>query len=183
MMKGYYVLILLMLFGISGGCEKENGKEYEGPEDQPVLFEYRHVNHAWAYTEHGWLIDSNGDVHYYSLPEDFRLPDSTSYLSHEDLLHNLAQADSSIHGLVAEDLEYYTGLIAGAAEGKIGKLENVAADAGGSVLSCYMYDAHKEMYQYIFLASSGDWQQSNESNEAKILVDWMKDFGVFWLEH
>jgi hypothetical protein len=181
MMKNYYMAILWILLGCVFGCEKESVEVYEGPEDQPVLFEYRYVNHAWAYSELGWLIDSNGDVHYYSLPEDFRLPDSTSYLSHEDLLHNLAQADSSIHGLEAEDLEYYTGLIAAAAEGKIGKVESVAADAGGSVLSCYMYDAHKDMYRYVFLASSGDWQQSNESNEAKILVEWMKDFGVFWI--
>jgi len=181
-MKNYYMSILLLLLGCVFGCEKENGKVYEGPENQPVLFEYHYVNHAWGYSEHGWLIDSSGDLHYYNLPEDFRLPDANSYISQEDLMHNLAQADSIMHTLGARDLDYYSGLIAGAAEGKIGEAGNVAADAGSSVLSCYMYDANKDMYRYVFLASSGDWQKSNESREAKILVKWMKDLDVFWLE-
>ncbi len=93
----------------------------------------------------------------YDLPEDFKVPDSTGYISLEDLIYNLAQTDSNIHNVGDKELEHYSGLISGAAEGKIGKPENIAADAGSSVLACYLYNAQKDEYQYIFLASSGDW--------------------------
>ena len=167
-----------MLAMMVTGCEKE----YEVPEDQPVLFEYRYVNYAWAYSEHGWLMDAEGLVHRYDFPEDFRLPDSSGYISAEDLAYNLSQSDSVIHRVEAEDLDYYVGLMEGAAGGEILKSENVAADAGSSVLSCYLYEPGKDMYQYIFLARSGDWEQSNNSREAKTLVKWLKEIGnVFWL--
>lgn len=171
-------VFVLMFALMVTGCEKE----YEAPEDQSVLFEYRYVNYAWAYSENGWLIDAQGDVRSYQLPEDFRLPDSTGYISAEDLAYNLSQTDSTFHRVEAKDLDYYVGLIEGAAGGEILKSENVAADAGSSVLSCYLYDPGKDMYQYIFLARSGDWEQSNDSREAKTLVNWLKELGgVFWL--
>ncbi len=173
------IFALLLLFAmIVAGCEKE----YEAPLDQPVLFEYRYVNYAWVYSEQGWLMDAKGDMYSYDLPEDFRLPDSAGYISAEDITYNLSQTDSIFHSVEAEGLEYYVDLIAGAAEGEISVLENVAADAGTSVLSCYLFDPDVEMYQYVFLAQSGDWEQFNNSPEAEILVDWLKDLGgVFWL--
>ncbi len=161
------------------GCEKE----YEAPEDQPVFFEYRYVNYAWSYSEHGWLINADGDVRRYDLPDDFRLPDSTGYISAEDLIHNLSQTELLIGSIEANDLDHYVGLIPGAADGEILKSQNVMADAGSSVLSCYLYDSDRDMYQYVFLASSGDWEQLNDSREAEILVDWLKEIGeVFWFD-
>ena len=140
------------------------------------------MNHAWGYSEHGYLIDSDGDVRRFDSPEDFRLPDSTGYISRADLLYNLTQTDSIIHHILRKDLEKHTALISGAAEGKTGEAENIAADAGSFVHACYLYDSQKDKYQYIFLASSGDWQQSNDTPEAEILVEWMRSLGVFWLE-
>ena len=180
-MRDLHVYGLLVVTLMLSGCEKHCEKQYAAPEDQPVLFEYRYMNHAWGYSDHGWLIDGEGDVRRYDLPEEFRLPDSMGYITAEDLIHNLSQSDSIIGSIKTNDLDYYIGLISGASEGKISKSENVAFDAGSSVLSCYQYDADREMYQYVFLASSGDWEQSNNSPEAKILVDWLKEFGVFWL--
>ena len=181
MMRYILPALIPLLMGL-GACERWLDKAYEAPRTQPVFFEYRHVNHAWGYTENGWLVDDNGDLRSYDLPEKFIMPDSTGYISREDLIQNLAQCDSTVHRVAAEDLKYYTGLISGAAKGQIGKAENIAADAGSSVLSCYLYDVHKDMYRYVFLAASGDWQQFNEAPEAKILVEWMKDLGVFWLD-
>lgn len=171
------IVFVLMLALMVAGCEKE----YEAPEDQPVLFEYRYVNHAWGYSEHGWLMDAEGDMHRYDFPEDFRLPDSTGYISSADLSYNLSQSDSVIHRVEAEDLDYYVGLIEGAAGGEITKTENVAVDAGSSVLSCYLYDPKVDMYQNIVLARSGDWVQFNNSSEAETLEDWLKEFEeVYW---
>jgi len=178
--KDLWTMLMVLLLGLTA-CDKWLDKAYEAPWTQPVFFEYRHVNHAWGYAEHGWLVDASGEVRTYDLPERFIMPDSTGYISREDLIQNLSQCDSTIHRVGAEDLRYYTGLISGAAQGKIGNAENIAADAGSSVLSCYIYDANKSMYRCVFLAASGDWQQFNESPEAEILVEWLKDLGVFWL--
>ena len=182
MKKRYVLPLLLLLLVAQTGCEADLDNDYEAPEDQPVLFEYRHVNHAWGYTEQGWLINAGGDVRRYNLPENYIIPDSSGYISLEGLSQNLSQCDSTIQNIGAEDLEYYAGFISGASSGEIRKAENIAADAGSSVLSCYLYDPRKDMYQYIFLASSGDWQQSNDTPEAEILVEWMRSIGVFWLE-
>ncbi len=182
MKKGYVLPLLLLLMVALTGCEEDLDNDYKAPESQPVLFEYRHVNHAWGYTEQGWLINARGDVRTYNLPESYIIPDSSGYISLEGLIQNLSQCDSTIQNIGGDDLEYYAGFISGASSGEVGKAENIAADAGGSVLSCYLYDPEKDMYQYIFLASSGDWQQSNDTPEAEILVEWMRSIGVFWLE-
>ncbi|RLB64532.1 MAG: hypothetical protein DRH08_09430 [Deltaproteobacteria bacterium] len=173
-------MILLLL--VLSACEKDLNQEYDAPDDQAVLFEYHYINHAWGYADHGWLIDAEGKMRSFEFPENFRLPDSTGNISQEDLFHNLSQCDSIIVSVEEKDLDYYTGLIAGAAEGEIGSPENIAADAGSAVLGCYLYDESKDMYQYVFLAVSGDWQQSNDAPEAGILVAWLKSIGeVFWL--
>lgn len=178
MVKGTTYFLVAMMGLLLTGCEEE---PCGCVEEQPVYFEYRYVNHAWGYQERGWLIDALGHVRRFILPEGFRLPDSTGLLSRTDLLHNLTLTDSVINSVSQSDLEYYTGLISGAADGPIGESRNIAADAGSSELSCYLYDSTSNAYRQIFLAQSGDWEQFNTSTEAGILVDWLLDFGVFWL--
>ena len=151
------------------------------PEAQPVYFQYHYVNYAWGYQERGWLIDNQGQVRYFESPDGFRHPDSTGLISWEDLEYNLAQTDSLITTVEPQELNEYIAYIPGAAEGEIGVKENIAADAGSSVLSCYLYDQEKDAYRYVFLAMSGDWEQFNLSAEAGILTDWLIEFGVFWL--
>ncbi len=104
------VPVFVILLVVLGGCEEK----YEAPADQPVFFEYRYVNHAWGYSEHGYIIDSDGDVRRF-------------------------------------------------------------------VHACYLYDSHKDKYQYILLNNSGDWQQSNDAHEAETLVKWLKGLDVFHL--
>ncbi|MCK4745680.1 MAG: hypothetical protein KAT15_01525 [Bacteroidales bacterium] len=154
---------------------------YDAPEDQPVFFEYNYINHAWGYQHHGWLIDGEGYVRYYNLPESYRFPDSTGYLSLEDLEHNIGLTDSVIEQVDGAELEKYRNYIPGAAKGEIGESSNVAADAGTSMLSCYLYDIHEDAYRKVFLAQSGDWEQFNLSEDAEKLVDWLREFDVFWL--
>ncbi len=130
MVKRYLLHVLILLLVGLSSCEKELDGGYEAPGDQPVFFEYHYVNHAWGYADQGWLVGANGEVRTFDLPEKYILPDSTGYISREDLIQNLSQGDSTIHYIEAEDLEYYTRLISGAAKGKIAKAENVAFDAG-----------------------------------------------------
>jgi hypothetical protein len=177
-MKKMNTYILGLLAILLGACEELN---YDGPEDQPVYFEYNYINHAWGFQHHGWLIDGEGYRRYFNLPDSFRVPDSTGYLSLEALEYNVGQADSIIDQVDGDELAKYMDYIPGAADGEIGKSQVIAADAGASVLSCYLYDPAKDAYRYVFLAQSGDWEQFNLSEEAGVLVDWLVDFGVFWL--
>jgi hypothetical protein len=171
-------MVLLLAGLVLAGCTEQ---EPEIPVSQPVLFQYRYVNFAWGYQEYGWLIDHEGRVRTFRMPEGFRMPDSTGLISEEDLFHNLSLTDSTICLIDKKELEYYAGLIQAAAHGETGKARNIAYDAGRSVLSCYLYMETEGAYRYVFLGESGDWQQSNLSPEARILVKWLRKFGVFWL--
>ena len=172
------IWILIGFASLAGACEVD---DYKAPEDQPLLFEYRYVNYAWGYQEHGWLIDQDGYIRYFNLPADYRVPDSNGFLSFEDLEYNLGQTDSIIDQVDDTVLARYVGYIPGAAAGEIGKSRNIAADAGSSILTCYFYDTDASAYRQVFLAASGDFEQFNLSEEAEKLVDWLKEFDIFWL--
>jgi len=159
-------------------CEKE---VYNAPEDQPFYFEYHYINYAWGFQENGWLIDREGNIRSFSQPEDYRLGLIGAFLSLEDLEHNLGLTDSIVGTVEVGELKKYKNYIPAAADGEIGEASSIAADAGTSVLSCYMYDPEMNAYQYVFLAQSGDWEQFNLSGDAEKIVDWLLEFDVFWL--
>ena len=174
----YTIWVGVLLAFLLGACEM---LECDSPMGQPVYFEYHYTNYAWGYQENGWIIDREGNIRSFNLPVDFRYHDSTGYLTIGDLEHNLALTDSIVGNVDESEFEQYIEYIPAAAEGEIGKSKSIAADAGASVLSCYLYDKEKDAYKYVFLAQSGDWEQFNLSPEAAILVDWLLEFDVFWL--
>ncbi|RLD24034.1 MAG: hypothetical protein DRI70_08660 [Bacteroidetes bacterium] len=174
----YIIIVMAALALFMMACEKEI---YDSPDDQPVYFEWHYTNHAWGFQEYGWLIDQGGTIRSFNQPLDYRPGLKGAYLTLEDLEHNLGLTDSIIGKVDSTDFRKYTNYIPDAAKGTIGKSRSVAADAGSSVLSCYMYDPEMNAYQYVFLAQSGDWEQFNLSSEAEKLVEWLTEFGVFWL--
>ena len=179
MKRGIFTISMIASLAlIMAACEKEN---YDAPGDQPVYFEYHYINHAWGFQEYGWLIDQEGKIRTFNKPADYRQGLKGAYLSQEDLEHNLSLTDSIFGSVDQKDFKKYINYIPASARGEIGKSRSVAADAGSSVLSCYLYDPEKNAYQYVFLAQSGDWEQFNLSPEAGKLVDWLREFGVFWL--
>lgn len=166
-------IALLAIFTIA--CEREF---YDGPEDQPVYFEYHYINHAWGFIDNGWMIDREGNIRGYDHPEDYRWPDSTGYLSSEDLQNNLARTDTLLQNVRAKELKLYTRLISGAAEGNLSEYKRRGADMGSSVLSCYAFDHNAGSYKHVLLSLAGDQEQVNQSAEAEELVEWLKGFGV-----
>jgi len=172
------ILILTLLASMLCACEEE---EYIAPEDQPVYFEYSYINYAWGFQHHGWMIDRDGYIRAFDQPDNYRFADSTGYMSLEDLEYNLGLTDSIIDQVNPREMKKYIDYIPRAAEGEIGESENIAADAGGSTLTCYLYDQEADAYRRVFLAQSGDWEQFNLSQEAEKLVEWLLDFDVFWL--
>lgn len=169
-----YVIGLSLLVLLGSGCEKEY---YVAPLDQPVFFEYHYLNYAWGIADNGWLIDSEGKQRGFSFPEEYRWPDSTGHLSLEDLTYNLGQTDTLIHSFSQKEFEKHSRLIRGAADGTLSERRARGADMGSAMLSCYAFDSETGTYEYILLATRGDWEQFNQSAEAEKLVAWLKDFG------
>jgi len=173
-----FVICMGVLMILVTGCEKEF---YEGPEDQPVYFEYHYINYAWGVADNGWMIDNEGNMLGYNFPADYRFPDSTGHLTFGDLQYNLDQTDTLLLNIKSKELRKYTRLIGGAADGNLGESQSRGADMGSATLSCYAYDPRSASYKYVLLATVGDWEQFNRSAEAETLVDWLKEFGVAFL--
>jgi len=165
-------LLLIFLFLLGSSCQKAS---YYGPDDQPVFFEYRYVNYAWGVSDHGWLIDKEGNIRGFEFPLDFRVPDSTGHVSLEDLEHNLSLADTLLSSISSKEFEKHIRLIRGAADGNLGERTPRGADMGSSILSCYAFDPEIGSYTYVLLARKGDWEQQNLSAEAEKLVKWLKE--------
>ena len=171
----YRLSISALLVVLIMACEREY---YQGPEDQPVYFEYHYINFAWGVADNGWMIDNEGNVRGYDHPEDYRWPDSAGYLSTEDLQYNLSLTDTLIDHIKQKELDRYTGLIAGAADGALSDRTRRGADMGSSMLFCYAYDQNAGSYKQVLLSLSGDHEQFNQSAEGEELVDWLKEFGL-----
>lgn len=172
---GIVMLVVMLLVA----CEKDS---YQGPDEQPVFFEYHYVNFAWGHQDSGWLIDRDGNVRGFEYPEDYRHVVHGEYLSLEDLEYNLGQTDSSMQKVDSDEMRKYTDHIPAAARGVLDESRSVGADGGSAVLSCYWYDAEEDAYQYVLLAAKGDWEQFNLSSDAEVLVDWLSGFGVHWFD-
>jgi hypothetical protein len=159
-------------------CQKET---YQLPDDQPVYFEYKYQNFAWGYQHHGWLIDNEGKVRYYSMPEEWRIAEVDG-ISKENLLFNLSQTDSIITQIDKKVLDEKLSLIPKAKDGEITTPENHMFDAGTASLYAYYYDRSTKKYKGVLLAQSGDWECHNTSEAAVQLVEWMKENEMYWFE-
>ncbi len=168
----YKVHLILALFLLLMACEKEG---YVAPEDQPVYFEYHYVNFAWGHQDHGWLIDSEGNIRRFEFPESYHAVTHGDYLSLEQLEHNLGQADSVIGDVDIKEFEKRVKWIQGASGGEITNIHMQGADMGLGVFACYKYNPMEEAYQFILLSADGDYQQYNRSPDAEKLVEWLKE--------
>jgi len=166
------IALLLVVIMFAKACDKEG---YEGPEQQPVYFEYHYINHAWGYNDHGWLVDMKGNIWRFEFPENFNTALHGDYLTLGQLEHNLAQCDSVVGEVSLSRLEKKIKLISGAAEGEIDDVHRQGADMGLGVYSCYRYDPNEDAYEYILLSADGDYQQHNHSPEAEKLVEWLSE--------
>jgi hypothetical protein len=144
---------------------------------QPVLFQYEHVNHAWLYTHVGWMIDGNGDVKGFNLPEKWTFPDSDGFISKSDLQDNLNQTDTVFYSVSKDELLDHFDDRFDLLDARIDTSDTYMADAGMSVLSVYIWDLGKEMYKKQVLKTKGDLQLTNSHPKTKPIVDWLVKIG------
>jgi len=177
------LILLLVLASVLGSCKKEDLDNI----DQPVLFQFEYINHAWVHTHQGWMIDDMGNVKGFNLPENWNTPDKDNRMNKAELIENLASADTLYTTLKEPKLmEHFSDRyeMQGAV---MDTSDTFMADAGVGALYVYLWDKKDEVYDRVLLASKGDISVTNESAEAKAAVRWLREIGeqtdrFFWFD-
>ncbi|NOQ71773.1 MAG: hypothetical protein GQ574_07225 [Crocinitomix sp.] len=163
-------LFLLAIFSlILLGCNKE---KYDSIPHGYYTMVYQ--NFAWGYTFNGWMIDSDGNVNSFNLPEGMNGADSLGYISESELIENISNCDGIIGSVTKRKLYTQNKLINKAANGAFSEGTSHGADMGQYSYYCYQFDTDVGRYKRILLHTEGDWSYYNESNEAKAITRWMK---------
>jgi hypothetical protein len=160
------ILFLLVLFA---GCE-------EFPDHQPrAVFISHHINYAWGYQDSGFVIDAEGNVRSFNMPESWNYHDSQGYISVADMEQNLAQLEEPHCKVSKYDLLFYGTKLEKALKGKITEPEHQMCDAGSTTVAGYIYESATNRYRYVFLRQTGDFYRENTSREAGDIYEWMQD--------
>ncbi len=162
-----FTLFILSLFSCT--------KKYESLPHGYYTMEFH--NFAWGEQHDGWMIDKDGNIMSFNLPEEWNYADSLGYISEEHLQENLARCTEKLGKTTKRRLYLNNKLIAAAAEGTLSERKNIGADMGATTYLCYQYDKEKNLYKRVVLDTEGDWSYYNQSQEAKEITRWMKQFG------
>lgn len=169
-----YIITLALFSCALFGCDE--GFNFKGAvTGNQIYFQYEYMNHAWGFQQHGWLIDSAGNVYCYNLPENWYEPDSNGVIEADALKANILKTDSICYSVNSTDLDIKIQLIEAAADGVLKEPVSVMADAGAFSYYAFLYDANAEKYQRILLWQTGDNLIENTSVEAKELFEWLDE--------
>jgi hypothetical protein len=172
MMKTLLTIIVLALVIVS--CEKD----HLNPDiTQPVVFEYEYINHAWIYTHIGWMIDEEGKIHGFNLPDKWNIPDETNHLTKADLIENLSQSDTLFGNVNNTVMLHHFKNRFDFPGNRMDTSDIFMADAGIGTIYAYVWDQSADAYERILLASNGDISVTNTGSEAKSAARWLKDVG------
>jgi len=162
-------LVLLIILMLLGGCEKllDNNPE--------ALFLCQYINHAWGYRNSGYLIDREGNVRLFELPEKWNYPNESGYLTVDEMNENLQQTVETSCIVRKGDMAYFASKLRAALSGKTSEREHTACDMGSTSYGGYIYEPEKNMYKYVFIRQTGDFSCENMSREADVIYEWMQD--------
>lgn len=162
-------LMLSLTLLILTGCEEFL------TDDNKAVFVCQYINHAWGYQNSGYLIDTEGNVRVYNLPEDWNYPDSEGYISAEQMEENMRQLGEVECIISGYDMTYFTNRLQAARQGKISEAEHRMCDAGGTSYGGFLFDPDNNRYKYVFIRLTGDFYKENLSRAADEIYEWMKD--------
>ncbi len=176
------IILLLILTTIISSCKKEDLESI----DQPVLFEFEYINYAWVHTHRGWMIDDEGYVKGFNLPENWNTPDEDNRINKADLIENLSSTDTVFMKADEVKLLQHFGERLEMKGAVMDTSETFMADAGIGALYVYLWDKENDEYERVLLASKGDISVTNMSPEAKSAVMWLIEIGentdvFFWM--
>lgn len=141
---------------------------------QKYLFEISYVNHAWGHVMKGVCIDHFGHIVSYDCSLSQWTPVNPKEISLSELERKYSDSKQTV-GVVDKDILYEMyGKIKAACEGELSKQVHIGMDAG--ITEFIGYEYHQETHHYVpvTLYRRGDWEQSNQSPEAKELTYWLR---------
>ena len=166
---------VLIIFSLQT-CEKEKIESFEIK--QKIVFEFERINNAWDEKHFGWLIDSLGNIHCYSLPDHWIECDSLGSISASDLETNLIKTDSICYVIDKSELKSKFSLMENASKGVISDPKFEMIDAGSFSFYGFVFDSERQMYKRVLLKQFGDLLIENNTVEAKELSNWLLEIQV-----
>ena len=168
------LLILTTIILALVSCEKE----FDDISDinQPILFQVEHLNFAWGYSHLGLLITQKGEIKSFETPKIWHRPDSLGYITENELVENLTQANTELDNIDSKTLLKYINKIQDVDPESMSEPEGKTHDYGVTKYSGYVYDDQKGKYKEIVLELYGDWSSINTTREAKQIAKWLKKY-------
>jgi len=162
-------LVILLFMLLPAGCEEFFN------DNVPAIFIRQYVNHAWGYQNNGYMIDAEGVVREFNLPEDWNYIDDEGYISAAEMAENMLQLGDTKCIISNSDMAYFTARLRSAGKGKISEAEHRMCDAGSTTYAGFLYEPGNNRYRYIFIRQTGDYYRENLSKEAEAIYEWMQD--------
>ena len=164
MKRNLTVLFLILLLT---GCEMINDLH------PTALFEVQYINYAWGYQHSGSIIDAEGNVREFNLPDAWNFPDSEGYISEAGMEENLVQLGEKTCTVSKVDMEKYSDKLSNAQKGKLTTPEHQMCDFGSLSYAGYIYEPGNHRYRYILIRQTGDFYVENKSREASDIFEWL----------
>lgn len=143
-----------------------------GSIEQKFLCERSYTNFAWGYQHSGTYVDSDAHVYRYKAERQVT-PKQDGALTEAELEAKHSQGRTLLRTVPTEDVARMRRLIADASRGPYSEKVQRGADAGATVISCYLYDETAKTYREIELDVRGDWSYRNVSPAARQLTEWV----------
>jgi hypothetical protein len=143
-----------------------------GSIEQKFLCERSYINFAWGYQHSGTYVDSDGGVYRFKAERQVN-PKQKGAVTEAELEAKYTQGRTLLRTVPTDDIARMRGLIADASKGSYSEKVQRAADAGATVISCYLYDENARTYKAIELDVRGDWSYRNVSPAAGQLTEWL----------
>lgn len=150
-------------------------KNYILSDNQLILFQFDHINHAWGYQHAGFIIDNEGNVLAYNNPDNWNFPGKDLVLSEKDVEENLLMCTPVSVSIKDDELRKYSAYIRHIASSKVTAIKNTGADAGTTEFICWQFSAGTGEYKGYLIKMEGDFTCENLNFYSKKVVSWMKD--------
>lgn len=162
MKKIGFLGILVLLTGCEGLYDN----------NQVTIFEVQYINHAWGYQHSGIIIDQEGKVREFNLPDSWNFC-SGGYISAEAMAENIAQCREVACSLGALDLRHYSYLLSRAERGKMSDPRHQMCDYGERTYCGYIFEPERNRYRKVVLKNYGDWYSENNAEETNEICEWL----------
>jgi hypothetical protein len=140
--------------------------------EQKFLCERSYTNFAWGYQHSGTYVDNDARVYRYKAERQVT-PKHDGALTEAELEAKHSQGRTLLRTVPPEDIARMRRLIVDASKGPYSEKVQRGADAGATVISCYLYDETAKTYSEIELDVRGDWSYRNVSPAARQLTEWV----------